>query len=115
MLGMETLSLARHGAGVGGFGALFLWIERRHGVNPGKIQLGIDTVIFTASCAIIAPSDLLWSGLATLTRKRYPDPLATTTAANDGLGGLGQSREVVCGKRAWITLIAQSHIRSAAQ
>lgn len=67
MLGMGTLSLARHGAGVGGFGALFLWIERRHGVNPGKIQLGIDTVIFTASCAIIAPSDLLWSGLATLT------------------------------------------------
>ena len=67
MLGMGTLSLARHGAGVGGFGALFLWIERRHGVNPGKIQLGIDTVIFTASCAIIAPSDLLWSALATLT------------------------------------------------
>ena len=67
MLGMGTLSLARHGAGVGGFGALFLWIERRHGVNPGKIQLGIDTVIFTASCAIMAPSDLLWSGLATLT------------------------------------------------
>jgi len=67
MLGMGTLSLARHGAGVGGFGALFLWIERRHGVNPGKIQLGIDAVIFTASCAIIAPSDLLWSALATLT------------------------------------------------
>lgn len=67
MLGMGTLSLARHGAGVGGFGALFLWIERRHGVNPGKIQLGIDTLIFTASCAIIAPADLLWSALATLT------------------------------------------------
>lgn len=67
MLGMGTLSLARHGAGVGGFGALFLWIERRHGVNPGKIQLGIDTLIFTASCLVITPSDLLWSALATVT------------------------------------------------
>lgn len=67
MLGMGTLSLARHGAGVGGFGALFLWIEHRYGVNPGKLQLGIDTLVFAVSCAIIAPSDLLWSALATLT------------------------------------------------
>src|SRR3546814_13951519 len=38
MLGMGTLSLARHGAGVGGFGALFLWIERRPGLNPGRTE-----------------------------------------------------------------------------
>src|SRR3546814_18366442 len=64
---MGTLLLARHGGGVGGFCALFLWIERRHGLNPGKIQLSIDTLIVTASCAIIAPTDLLWSALTTLT------------------------------------------------
>jgi uncharacterized membrane-anchored protein YitT (DUF2179 family) len=67
MLGMGTLSLARHGAGVGGFGALFLWLERHHGVNPGKIQICVDIVIFAVSCAIITPTDLLWSALTTVT------------------------------------------------
>src|SRR3546814_15477597 len=72
MLGMGTLSLARHGAGVGGFGALFLLIERRHGLNPGKIQLSIDTLIFTASRANLPPTHLLWSALATLTGPATP-------------------------------------------
>ena len=67
MLGMGTLALARHGAGVGGFGALFLWLERNYGLNPGKTQICVDAAVFAASCTIIHPIDLLWSALGTVT------------------------------------------------
>lgn len=67
MLGIGTLALARHGAGVGGFGALFLWLERHHGLNPGKVQIGVDAAVFAASLAIIPPTELLWSAVSTLT------------------------------------------------
>jgi uncharacterized membrane-anchored protein YitT (DUF2179 family) len=67
MLGMGTLALARHGAGVGGFGALFLWLERHRGWNPGKVQICVDAAVFVASFMIVSPINLLWSALATVT------------------------------------------------
>lgn len=67
MAGMGTLALARHGAGAGGFGVLFLWLERRRGINPGKLQMCVDTTIFAGSCLVIAPADILYSALSTIT------------------------------------------------
>lgn len=66
MAGIGTLALARHGAGAGGLGLLFLWLERRHGLNPGKAQMYVDATVFAGSCLVIAPADLLYSALSTV-------------------------------------------------
>lgn len=66
VIGMGVLSLARHGAGVGGTGVLTLWLFKRYGINAGLSQIGFDVVILLASLSVIAPSRLAWSAVSAI-------------------------------------------------
>ena len=64
VIGMGILSLARHGAGVGGTGVLTLWLYKRHGINAGLTQIAMDCVILAISLIVITPAQLGWSALS---------------------------------------------------
>lgn len=61
LLGMGTLSLARHGAGVGGVGVVTLWLQQSRGWNAGRSQILIDLLVLGASSFFFSPERLLWS------------------------------------------------------
>lgn len=64
--GMGVLAMARHGAGVGGTGIVTLWLQQRFGINAGRSQVAIDTVILLAALAIVPPGLVGWSALSAL-------------------------------------------------
>lgn len=64
VIGMGVLSLARHGAGVGGTGVITLWLFKRYGINAGISQISFDIVILLISLSVIAPSRLAWSAVS---------------------------------------------------
>lgn len=66
LLGMGTLSLARHGAGVGGVGVVTLWLQQSRGWNAGRSQILIDLLVLGASGLFLSPRRLLWSTLSAL-------------------------------------------------
>jgi uncharacterized membrane-anchored protein YitT (DUF2179 family) len=66
VIGMGILSLARHGAGVGGTGVVTLWLYKRYGLNAGMTQIGFDVVILLASLSVISPVRLGWSALSAI-------------------------------------------------
>lgn len=53
VVGMGLLSLARHGAGAGGTGVLSLYLQKRRGINAGKVQLLCDAVIMAVSLTVL--------------------------------------------------------------
>jgi uncharacterized membrane-anchored protein YitT (DUF2179 family) len=61
LLGMGVLSLARHGAGVGGVGVLTLWLQKTRGWNAGRTQIAIDLVILAAAAFALPLANVLWS------------------------------------------------------
>jgi len=64
VIGMGVLSLARHGAGVGGTGVVTLWLYKRYGINAGLTQIGFDVVILAVSLIVLSPGRLAWSALS---------------------------------------------------
>ena len=64
VIGMGVLSLARHGAGVGGTGVVTLWLQQRHGINAGLSQIAFDCVILAVSLSVIDWTSLAWSALS---------------------------------------------------
>ena len=64
VIGMGTLAVARHGAGVGGIGVIGLWLQQRHGWNAGRTQIMFDIVILGASLTILSPTAFVWSMLS---------------------------------------------------
>lgn len=66
LLGMGTLSLARHGAGVGGTGVVTLWLQDSRGWNAGRTQILLDLVILGASALTLPLDRLLWSTLSAI-------------------------------------------------
>ena len=64
LLGMGVLSLARHGAGVGGVGVLTLWLQKVRGWNAGRSQIAIDIVVLGASTIVLSLEQVLWSALS---------------------------------------------------
>jgi uncharacterized membrane-anchored protein YitT (DUF2179 family) len=64
-LGMGILCLARHNASMGGTSALTLWVQRRSGINAGKIQLAFDLALFCVAAAYLPMAKILWSALGT--------------------------------------------------
>lgn len=66
VIGMGILSLARHGAGVGGTGVLTLWLYKRYGINAGLAQMAFDAVILLASLSVISSIYLVWSAVSAL-------------------------------------------------
>lgn len=65
-LGMGILCLARHNASMGGTSALTLWVQRRSGINAGKVQLAFDLALFCVAAAYLPMAKILWSALGTL-------------------------------------------------
>jgi len=66
VIGMGILSLARHGAGVGGTGVITLWLQQRRGWNAGRTQMAIDILILAAAVPVVSPARLGWSALSAL-------------------------------------------------
>lgn len=64
VIGMGILSLARHGAGVGGTGVITLWLQQRRGWNAGRTQMAIDVLILAAAIPVVSPARLAWSALS---------------------------------------------------
>lgn len=66
LLGMGTLALARHGAGVGGVGIVTLWLQNARGWNAGRTQIAIDALVLAAAGVFLRPDRLLWSAVSAL-------------------------------------------------
>jgi uncharacterized membrane-anchored protein YitT (DUF2179 family) len=64
VIGMGILSLARHGASVGGTGVVTLWLQERRGWNAGRTQILIDLLILIAAIPVVSPARLGWSALS---------------------------------------------------
>jgi uncharacterized membrane-anchored protein YitT (DUF2179 family) len=64
LCGMGVLAFARHGAGMGGTGIITLWLYKRFGINAGRSQMAIDSVILLVSFSVVAPKLVLWSALS---------------------------------------------------
>ena len=64
LCGMGVLAFARHGAGMGGTGIVTMWLSKRFGINPGRSQLAIDSVILLVSLTVVTPSLVGWSALS---------------------------------------------------
>jgi uncharacterized membrane-anchored protein YitT (DUF2179 family) len=52
-MGLGLLALARHRTAIGGVNILALYLQERHGIRAGWVQLGIDAMIFTAALFLI--------------------------------------------------------------
>lgn len=62
--GMGILAMARHGAGVGGTGIVTLWLQKKYGINAGRTQVMIDSVILLLALGLAAPHLVAWSALS---------------------------------------------------
>ncbi len=61
MIGLGLLALFRHGAGLGGISILVYWLQNKHNLRAGYVQLGVDAIILTAAAFVIDVEQLLWS------------------------------------------------------
>ena len=64
LCGMGVLAFARHGAGMGGTGIITMYLSKKFGINPGRSQLAIDSVILMVSLTVVAPNLVGWSALS---------------------------------------------------
>ena len=64
LCGMGVLAFARHGAGMGGTGIVTLWLYKKFGINAGRSQMAIDSVILLVSLLVVAPKLVGWSALS---------------------------------------------------
>jgi uncharacterized membrane-anchored protein YitT (DUF2179 family) len=63
-IGMGVLALARHQAGVGGFGVVALWLYRTRGWNAGRTQMALDACVLAISAFVVPWDKLGWSILS---------------------------------------------------
>ena len=64
LIGLGILSLARHGAGAGGTGVLCLYLQRIRGINAGKTQKVIDSLVISSALFHLNPGRILYSVLS---------------------------------------------------
>ncbi|PLR25204.1 hypothetical protein SGCZBJ_11660 [Caulobacter zeae] len=64
IIGMGILALARHRASVGGIGVLGLWLQEKHGISAGKVQMGTDVLVVGAAFMVVSLDKLLLSVLS---------------------------------------------------
>lgn len=55
LIGIGLLMLFRHQASLGGINVLVLWLQQRHGMRAGVVQMVIDGLIVAAALAIVDP------------------------------------------------------------
>lgn len=63
VIGAGLLMLFRHRASLGGLNVVVLWLQERHGVRAGKVQMAVDCAIVAAAFAIVEPGRVLLSVL----------------------------------------------------
>jgi len=56
LIGVGLLVLFRHGASLGGFGVLALFLLRRYGWSTGAVQMACDAAIIASAFALVEPS-----------------------------------------------------------
>ncbi|MEN8720838.1 MAG: YitT family protein [Oceanococcaceae bacterium] len=61
MIGMGALAFVRHGASVGGANILAVYMQQRHGIRAGAVQMGLDIGILAASVLVLDFRTLLYS------------------------------------------------------
>ena len=61
LIGVGLLVLFRHGASLGGFGVLALFLQRRRGWRAGTVQMVCDAAIVAAAFALFEPSRVGYS------------------------------------------------------
>ena len=61
LMGLGMLILFRHKTSLGGFNVLVLYLQEKFGWSAGKLQMGIDLTILTASFFLVSPMILLYS------------------------------------------------------
>jgi uncharacterized membrane-anchored protein YitT (DUF2179 family) len=67
LFGIGLLMLFRHQASLGGLNVLAVWLQERHGIRAGLVQMAIDAVIVVAGCFVVPPWTLVLSVLGALT------------------------------------------------
>jgi uncharacterized membrane-anchored protein YitT (DUF2179 family) len=65
-MGVGLLVLARHRTAAGGVNILALYLQERHGLRAGWVQLGIDAAIFLAAGLVLPFDRVAVSALGTL-------------------------------------------------
>lgn len=55
LMGVGFIVLFRHQASLGGINILTLYLQEKHGIRAGKIQMGIDLCIVCASFLLVSP------------------------------------------------------------
>lgn len=61
LIGVGLLVLFRHGASLGGFGVLALFLHRQRGWSAGTVQMACDAVIVAGAFALVEPSRVIYS------------------------------------------------------
>lgn len=65
-MGLGLLALARHRTAIGGVNILALYLQERHGVRAGWVQLGIDAAIFAAALFVLPLDKVAMSLVGTI-------------------------------------------------
>ena len=65
-MGLGLLALARHRTAIGGVNILALYLQERHGLRAGWVQLGIDAAIFVAALFVLPLDKVALSLVGTL-------------------------------------------------
>ena len=63
LIGMGALAFVRHGASVGGVNILSVYMQEKHNISAGKVQIGIDLSILLGSLFVLEPQQLGYSVL----------------------------------------------------
>lgn len=63
LIGMGALAFVRHGASVGGVNILAVYMQDKHQISAGKVQIAIDMSILFGSLFVLAPTQLGYSVL----------------------------------------------------
>lgn len=66
LMGVGFIILFRHQASLGGVNILALYLQDRHGIRAGKVQLAIDLAVLAASYFVVPPKLLFASILGAL-------------------------------------------------
>jgi len=61
LIGFGLLALLRHRASVGGVNILAQWLQERHGISAGKVQMAADCVVVATALFVVQPQKVLQS------------------------------------------------------
>lgn len=64
LIGAGVLFLARHRSSLGGATIASLYLQDRHGIRAGKVQMAIDCAVVLLALWVVPPQRVAWSVLA---------------------------------------------------